>query len=112
METEKLVVMMVNDLIYYLLKNGAHLVDTEIVASNRDFYILIEANVPQEQKETVEKDLKILSKIKEHPELRYYSALSQQVGGLEGIYTIAPYIKKIDFDFTENGLKLEVFVIR
>ncbi len=112
METEKLVVMMVNDILYYLLKKGAHLVDSEIVASSRDFYILIEANVPSENKEVVEKDMKILSKIKDHPELKYYSALSQQVGGLEGIYTIAPYIRKIDFDFAENGLRLEIFVMR
>lgn len=112
METEKLVVMMVNDILYYLLKRGAHLVYSEIVASNKDFYILIEANVPSDNREAVEKDMGILSRIKDHPELRYYSALSQQVGDLEGIYTIAPYIRKIDFDFTKDGLRLEIFVVR
>jgi len=31
--------------------------------------------------------------MKDHPELKYYSSLSQLANGLEGIYVLAPYIK-------------------
>lgn len=112
MEIEKLVVMMVNDLLYYLLKMDAHLVSAEIVTLKDDFYLIIEANVPSSAKERISKDLSIISRIKDHPELKYYSALSQQVGGMEGIYNIAPYIRKLDYTFDNDELKVEIFVER
>lgn len=112
MEIERLVVMMVNDLLYYLLKKDAHLVGAEIVTLERDFYLNIQANVPAEAMERVERDLRTLSKMKEHPELKYYSGLSRQVGDMDGIYNIAPYIKKLDYAFQGNELKIEIFVER
>jgi hypothetical protein len=108
MEIEKLIVMTVNDITYFLLKKGAHIITSEIVALERDFHILIEANI----KVTVDilKSIETMKKAKDHPELKYYSSLSESIGNLQGIYDIAPFLSKVDFESSENELKIELFV--
>ncbi|MGQ9856923.1 MAG: hypothetical protein ACUVQF_09315 [Fervidobacterium sp.] len=110
MEIEKLVVSVVNEMTYYLLKNGAHLVSSEIVVSDKNFYVMLEANIKASS--NVIKELKKLSKVKDHPELRYYSSLATQVGSMQDIFTIAPYIKKFDIQTTDDSISLEMFVER
>ncbi len=110
MDTKTLIGTIVNDLIFYLLDNGAHIVSCEIVSLESNFHIIIEGNINDKNKWDIEKDLKVLSKIKDHPELKYYSSLSQNTNGLEGIYTLAPYIRKIDSLSTEGMISIEIFV--
>lgn len=110
MEIEKLITVLLNDIVYYLLMKGAHLISTEIVSLKKDFHLLIEANLNV----TIDilKDLDVIKKIKDHPELKYYSALGEQIGSLNGMYSIAPYISKIDFQVENEILKLEIFVVK
>uniref|UniRef100_A0A7C5Y5F5 Uncharacterized protein n=1 Tax=Fervidobacterium nodosum TaxID=2424 RepID=A0A7C5Y5F5_9BACT len=108
MEIEKLIVVTLNEIVYYLLKKDAHIISSEIVSLEKDFHILIEANMPVGDE--VLRDLSLIKKIKDHPELKYYSALGEQIGNLQGIYSIAPYLNKIDFDVSDEGLKVELFV--
>ncbi|MFN6992009.1 MAG: hypothetical protein ACK4MM_04740 [Fervidobacterium sp.] len=108
MGIEKLITVLLNDIVYYLLVKGAHLISTEIVSLNKDFHILIEANL--DVTTDILRDLDIMKKIKDHPELKYYGALGEQIGSLNGMYSIAPYISKIDFQVENEVLKLEIFV--
>ncbi|WP_448377071.1 hypothetical protein [Fervidobacterium sp.] len=110
MELEKLIVSVINEMTYYLLKNGAHIVSTEIVALEKNFYIILEANMKVSQE--ILDELKKLSKIKDHPELKYYSSLATNVGSLQDIYSIAPYMKKFDVTSDEQGMKIEIYVER
>jgi hypothetical protein len=110
MEFEKLIVSVVNEMTYYLLKNGAHVVSTEIVTLQRNFYIMLEARM--NVRDEILTELKKISKIKDHPELRYYSALATSVGSLQDIFTIAPHMKKFEVLEDENGIKIEIFVER
>ncbi|WP_448378182.1 hypothetical protein [Fervidobacterium sp.] len=110
MEFEKLIVSVVNEMTYYLLKNGAHVVSTEIVTLEKNFYIVLEARM--DVKDEMLNELKKITKIKDHPELRYYSALATSVGSLQDIFTIAPHMKKFEVFEDENGIKIEIFVER
>ncbi|SHN63762.1 hypothetical protein SAMN02745226_01377 [Fervidobacterium gondwanense DSM 13020] len=110
MEIEKLIVSVMNEMTYYLLKNGAHLVSSEIVVSDKNFYVMLEANI--KATDDVILELKKLSKIKDHPELRYYSSLATQVGSLQDIFAIAPYMKKFEIEAKVDSITLEMFVER
>ncbi len=110
MELEKLIVSVMNEMTYYLLKNGAHIVSSEIVALEKNFYIVLEARM--DVKKEMIKELKKISKIKDHPELRYYSSLATSVGNLQDIFTIAPHMKKFEIFEDDNNIKIEIFVER
>lgn len=108
MEIEKLIVITLNEIVYYLLRKNAHIISSEIVSLEKDFHILIEANMSVNDE--ILRDLSLIRKIKDHPELKYYGALGEQIGNLQGIYSIAPYLSKIDFDTSDGNLKIELFV--
>jgi len=110
MDSKKLIGSIMNDLVFYLLENDAHLVSSEVVSLENNFHIVIEGNIDNKNREKIERELKILSKMKDHPELKYYSSLSQLANGLEGIYVLAPYIKKLDFASDEGKIIIEIFV--
>ncbi|MGC9771761.1 hypothetical protein SAMN04488510_11249 [Fervidobacterium changbaicum] len=110
MELEKLLVSVINEMTYYLLKNGAHIISSEIVALEKNFYIVIEAHMSVTEDMMIE--LKKLSKIKDHSELKYYSSLATHVGNLQDIYAIAPYLKKLEVSNDENVIKIEIYVDR
>jgi len=108
MDIEKMIVITLSDIVYYFLKKGGHIVSSEIISLENDFHLLIEVNI--DVNEDIKKDIALMKKIKDHPELKYYSALGENIGNLQGIYLIAPYLSKIDTEITDGELKIELFV--
>ena len=110
MEIEKLIVSVINEMTYYLLKNGAYMIYNEIITLENNFHVMIEANMGVSQ--DMLSELRKLSKIKDYPELKYYSSLATNIGNLQDIYAIAPLIKKFEISVDEKGITIEIYVER
>ncbi len=108
MDIEKMIVITLSDIVYYFLKKGGHIISSEVISLESDFHLLVEVNIGVN--EDIKKDLRLMKQIKEHPELKYYSALGENIGNLQGIYLIAPYLSKIETEITDKELKIELFV--
>jgi len=51
MDSKKLIGSIMNDLVFYLLENDAHLVSSEVVSLENNFHIVIEGNVDNKNRE-------------------------------------------------------------
>jgi hypothetical protein len=102
--------MTINDIIYFLHGKGPRIIKSEFVSREYDFHIIIKSN-PNVTVDVL-KGIEVVKKVKDHSEFNYYSPLGESIVNLQGIYAIAPFLNKIDFESGENELKIELFARR
>lgn len=86
------------------MKKEPIIIKSEVALLEHDFHILIEANLNVTF--DVLKGIELMKKVKDDPEFYYYSSIRESIENLKGIYAIAPFLNKIDFESGENELKI------